>query len=62
MQFLVRLKTVESIQVILKNKYSNMLSATKYLHEVENPWESHGKPKGKTKRAAATIYAVCDVK
>ena len=32
------------------------------LNVVENPWESHGKPKGKTKRATATIYAVCDVK
>ena len=30
--------------------------------EVEDQWEYHGKPKGKTKRVTAMLYAVCDVK
>ena len=30
--------------------------------EVKNPWKSHRKSKEKTKRATATIYAMCDVK
>ena len=38
------------------------MSLKKPSSDVENPWKSHGKPKGKTKRAAATINAVCDVK
>ena len=43
-------------------EYEEIKEEIKKLKEVKSPWESHGKPKGKTKRATATIYAVCDVK